>query len=610
MSTIRSEFYNNFATVVVDDISYRRANFYYYLGKVDPWETTEPFPEPTTAVTTEADMRIRDNIVYARRVSPNDVTIVTYRHIWEEDMVYAQWDHTQVMVDEAFHVTNSEFSVYKCLDNAGGAPSTIEPTGSDIDPFTTSDGYLWKYMYSIPTFKRRKFLSRQFMPVQRALTDGFFNRGAVEQVVVDSPGSGYVDAGQVVLTVSGDGTGAVLIAVISKNTGEFLDVIIKDGGSGYTTATINITAAAGSGAYGNETAVLTPVVFGGSVVRVLVEDPGTGYPPDVATSIIALGDGIGAAFSPVISGGQVVDVVVDNPGSNYSSISLSVIGAGTGASLTGVIGASDFLSDQSVVEQSAVPGAIYNVVVTERGADYTPQSTVTIEGDGDGATASLVVGEDGGIDRVVITTPGFGYTTTNVIITDPNRDLPVGYDNASAYAILPPIGGHGSNAVKELFGDTVVVFSLLQSEEQLNLLAQDYRQYGLIINPTSILANKQITAPTNVVTFRVAFDNVADIELDDLIICNRIRYRVIYIDGLEVTLSQLKETFTEIVVGDAFTNPNYPLNEHSVQTVLTKPLLNKYSGNLIYRTNSAPLVPSQEQLIAVRTYIKLGACTP
>lgn len=604
MSTIRPEFHSNLVSLAIDDLLFQRSNFFYFLGKLHPWPN-EPISNPNPENTVADDVIIRDNMLYLRRVGSNEVSIVTKRHTWESGAVYTQWDHTQLMQNEPFYVVTSAFAVYKCLSNNNGAPSTVEPSGTSVNPFETADGYLWKYMYSVPAFKRRKFLSGDYLPVQKALTDGFYSRGAVEQVVVDDQGSGYDDITQVVLTVVGDGNGAVLVPVISATTGEFLDVIIEDGGSGYTSATISITSLTGSGIYGNPSAVLKPIVYNGEVIKVTIEDPGQNYPADLSTTILVQGDGEGAQFTPVVVNGQVVDVIVENPGLNYSNITLTVVGAGEGAQVTGVISVSDFLSDQSVVEQSAVPGAIYAVKVTAAGDNYTENSTVTIEGDGTGATASLILNEEGGVEKVVMDTYGSGYTYANVVITDPNRLLPNDYNNASAYAILPPIDGHGHDAVKELYGDTMAIYSLIQDDDELNLIGQDYRQYGVLVNPTNLFDNKKITTQINFITFTVTVDNVTNIDPDDILVADSVQYRVVDVSDLQVRLQQLSSIYKPISVGDLLVNTNSPSNQYAVVTVDSVPQVNKYSGNLLYSSNSTPFQPADERLISVRTFIKL-----
>lgn len=658
-------------------------NYFYFLGKVDQWEN-DSSPPPPASNSAANDIAIRDAIVYMRKMTPNDVSLVVTNYEWTSGTVYAQWDHTVDMTQLPFYVSTSNYNVYKCLSNNLGAASTVEPTGNSLFPFTTADGYVWKYMYNIPSFKRTKFMSRGYLPVQKALSNTFYSRGAVEQVVVNDSGSGYSNVQMTTINVVGTTTGAgatahitsvdglgqitgidvdlggngytagatvtvnsttgvgaqitiqqtggiitgfdivsggygytlsdtvsitvgqaSLIPVVSQTTGSILRVEIVNGGSGYVSAptlTLSQFPSTGHGLYGNATAVLKAVVYAGTIVNVTVEDPGVAYPSDNNTQIVVQGDGTGAVFTPVVYDGKVIDVIIENTGTDYSFIKLTVTGTGSGAVLTGILGTSDFVSDQSMVEQVAVPGAIYAAVVTEPGDNYSTATTVTITGDGTGATATCTV-EEGTISKITITSPGQGYTRATLSFTDPNRQTPNTFTDAQAYAILPPVGGHGSHAINELYADTLALFTLIRDDEELNLLAQDYRQYGILLNPTDVLTNKLVSSSPEFVTFTVKVTSVGSMAPDDILINNNKMYRVLSINGTEVSLMQMSSIYTQ--PSGVLTRQDNALIQYTIEQVLAAPSVNKYSGYLMYAVNNTPFTPTTEQSIAVRTYLKL-----
>lgn len=605
MANIRNGFHSFITQELVDNILFQKNNFYYFLGKIDPWPDGET---PLINIDTEeSDLSSRDGILYIRKVNPTETTIVTKSFIWENGAVYDQWDHTQEMKGKPFYCINSDYNVYKCLSNNNGAPSTDRPSGMSLLPFTTSDGYIWKYMYNVPSFKRNKFLSNDLIPVQKALTDGFYNRGAVEQIVVADGGTGYIDVQQTTITISGGGgTGAVLIPIVSKETGTILDVIIQNAGSGYSTApTLTLVSnPAGTGIYGNSAAKLRAIVHSGNIVNVTIEDPGIDYPADTSTTIVAIGDGTGAIFSPVVSGGVIIDVIVENPGQDYSFIELTVIGEGSGAVLNPVLAVSDFISNQAAVEQSADPGAIYAIKVTESGNNYDGLTTVTIEGDGTGATAVPVI-VSGVIQKIDMTTYGTGYTYANVVIYNPNRELPNDYIDAEAYAILPPSKGHGYDAVNELYGDTMAVYTQLKDDEELTMIQQNYRQYGILVNPRLVGNNKRATNEKYFIMFDVNFNNTTGITPDTILISNNVKYRVVQKIGLNVKLQQLSLTLKPVSSGNSFYYEGDEGTLFVVTSVVSFPTVNKYSGDMLYVQNLEPFTPSEEQLLSFRTYITL-----
>lgn len=604
MPHIRNGFHSFITKELVDNVLFQRSNFYYFLGKINPWVGNVV---PVDNLNTEqVDMEVRDNIFYIRKVKPTETTIVAKSFSWKSGEIYDHWDHTIEMKGKPFYCITSDYNVYKCLNNNNGVVSTVKPTGNSLFPFTTADGYIWKYMYNVPSFKRNKFLSVDVVPVQKSLTDGFYNRGAVEEIVVANGGAGYVDAQQTTISVGGPGTGAVLIPIVSKQTGAILDVRIQNAGTGYATApvlTLNSTPQ-GSGIYGNVSAVLEAVVHSGSIVNVVIKDPGIGYAADTSTTISVVGDGTGAIFSPVVSGGVITDVIVENPGQDYTFLNLTINGAGTGAILNPVLSVSDFLSDQAAVEQAAERGAIYAIKVTTNGNNYDNNTIVTVTGDGTGCTAVPVIA-GGGVQKITITSPGTGYTYANVVIYNPNREFPNEYINAVAYAILPPEGGHGYDAVKELYGDTIAIYTQLKDDASLTAIAQDYRQYGILANPLSLSDNKRVSNDSYLIMHDVNFNNTTNITLDTILISNNVKYRVVKKAGVNVKLQQLSLIYKPIAVSDVFYYEASPGVQYIVSSIISIPVVNKYSGDLLYAQNLEPFLPSSEQLISFRTYITL-----
>lgn len=160
-------------------------------------------------------------------------------------------DNTYPYRANNFYVRNSRDQVFKCLFNANTANSTIEPT-IDIDgqlpenPFiSTSDGYKWKYMYTIPPGLKQKFFNRDWMPV---VTDGAVTAaatdGRLDIVNVRWGGSGYIGGGNsntsgILSVTRTDGVGANLVARVAN--GNITSVTVLTGGNNYTTGTITIT---------------------------------------------------------------------------------------------------------------------------------------------------------------------------------------------------------------------------------------------------------------------------------------------------------------------------------------------------------------------------------
>ena len=159
---------------------------------------------------------------------------------------------------------------------------------------------------------------------------------------------------------------------------------------------------------------------------------------------------------------------------------------------------------QTNVSTGIVPGCgdIEVINVTNGGSGYDPANstiTVTVTGDGYGATGSVVVDGDK-ITDVVVTNVGANYTTASVSITS---GLGSG---ATAIASASPIGGHALDPVSEL-GASHVMFTCEFDGNEGGYIPTDidYRQVGLLINP---IAQSSGVNPANGSIYKTTTDLV------------------------------------------------------------------------------------------------------
>jgi hypothetical protein len=232
---------------------------YLFIGKntAFPDDNAPPTPVNSTANVEYTPWR---DMYAAKRITTADVTHAVPRHDWTSGDVYTYYDDTDtnLIESDSFFVITEDYNVYKCLWNAGNAASTTKPTGVSTSPFTTADGYIWKYMYTVTTAKALKFLTNDYIPVQTLDGDDGTDQwdvqaaavdGGVHVVRVTSGGSAYGSAPAV--TITGDGTGATANSTITA--GAVTAVTITNVGSGYTRA--SITFASGAAA---ATAIISP----------------------------------------------------------------------------------------------------------------------------------------------------------------------------------------------------------------------------------------------------------------------------------------------------------------------------------------------------------------
>lgn len=83
-----------------------------------------------------------------------------------------------------------------------------------------------------------------------------FSTGTVS-INVTNGGTGYTNAANLVVTISGDGTGAQATGIISG--GQVTQIIVTDPGSGYTSGNVTITGGGGSNATATLSATISPI---------------------------------------------------------------------------------------------------------------------------------------------------------------------------------------------------------------------------------------------------------------------------------------------------------------------------------------------------------------
>ena len=222
---------------------------YLFVGKntAFPNDNVPPTPINSTANIEYTPWR---DMYGVKRIQSADVTHAVPRYDWTSGTVYTAYDDTDVnILTENFYVMTEDYNVYKCLFNNAGAASTTKPTGTSTSRFTTADGYVWKFMYTVSTAKALKFLTSDYMPVQTLSSDDGTTQWSVQSAAVDgsieivkvvSGGSGYGVAPSV--TIVGDGTGATANATISS--GQVTAVTITNAGSGYTKASVTFSSGA------------------------------------------------------------------------------------------------------------------------------------------------------------------------------------------------------------------------------------------------------------------------------------------------------------------------------------------------------------------------------
>ena len=216
-------------------------------GRTENEGTDSASPTPTDSVVEE--FYTFDDLLAVKKITSSDISKVIPRRNWTNGNVYDMYRHdygryitgtTTVktstsgasnLYDATFYVKTAANRVYKCLDNANGAVVAEEPTTtSPSSTQTTSDGYKWKYMYTLSSSQVANFLSTDFMAVasDSGVQSAALN-GAIDTVIVKSAGTGGTDGTHTNIPIRGDGSGGVVSVVVSSGSVSSVTVTTADG---------------------------------------------------------------------------------------------------------------------------------------------------------------------------------------------------------------------------------------------------------------------------------------------------------------------------------------------------------------------------------------------
>ena len=246
----------------------------------------------------------------------------------------------------------------------------------------------------------------------------------------------------------------------------------------------------------------------------------TVMPTGTSTSILTTADGYKWKFMYSISASDVIKFVTSD------FIPVKTIGAK--AAVDGDVGglgsaASDDNSAQWDVENGATDGTIEHARVTAGGSSYGSDGTSNVAISGDGSSGQLTVTvSSGAITAVAINAVGSGYSVASIdnsLLQTATSSTGTG---ASFDIIISPKNGHGADPVEELGGNYVIANSRLEYAEGSGDFPtdNDFRQIGLIVNPTDAGGNTLSTATTLSALNRLTLNSGATMPVVDDTIAN------------------------------------------------------------------------------------------
>ena len=265
---------SNFIDSVLDDNN----SYYVFLGlpnssavgfgRTSDWSSAISGP-PSPTDNFQYLAHYRDTGIFGKRVTSTNIRRVIRKVQWTSNTAYDMYRHdysssntapnsgTSRLYDSNYYVINSDFRVYVCIDNGSsgtnlkGGRSKFEPTSTDLQPFTAgSDGYTWKYLFSISPSDIIKFDSIEYIALPndwltstdsqiqsvREAGDSDTNNNQIKKVYIKNAGLGYTASTYDIL---GDGTGGRVSINVDSN-GAITSTDVVTGGKGYTFGIVDL----------------------------------------------------------------------------------------------------------------------------------------------------------------------------------------------------------------------------------------------------------------------------------------------------------------------------------------------------------------------------------
>lgn len=293
---------------------------YLFIARVNEWPNGDVTSTPTDTIR-ESRFEPWRNMIAAKRIQSSDVSFCIPRHNWTSGTVYTEYsDASTSLYEDQFYVMTTDYNVYKCMFNNSGAASTVRPTGTSTSIISTSDGYKWKYMFTVSAADTLKFVTSGYIPVKTLTADDGSTQWDIQQAAVNNAieiidvnfgGSGYAYRANTIASVTNSS-----VVVLDSSSSAVDDL--------YTGSSLYISSGLGAGQLANvtsyvgssKTATITPA---------FTITPNSSSSFHIGPKVVITGDGTGAKAYANVTSGVVTHVNMINVGTGYSKANVRVI---------------------------------------------------------------------------------------------------------------------------------------------------------------------------------------------------------------------------------------------------------------------------------------------
>jgi len=148
------------------------------------------------------------------------------------------------------------------------------------------------------------------------------------------------------------------------------------------------------------------------------------------------------------------------------------------------------ISTSSIKSNAQTSGQIKTIVIKDRGSNVGPVNSVytnvPIRGDGNEATATVIINNESQVESITVSNGGSEYTYGTLDLSDTGINFTeVGFNPPEFDIIIPPKGGHGFDIYRELGAFNVLIYSRIENDTENPdfIIGNQISRFGVIENP-------------------------------------------------------------------------------------------------------------------------------
>jgi hypothetical protein len=193
MAVLTINHYVNQVNTFINQVANTKNAYYVFTGRPYAWPN-DSTPPAANGSLNQIQQSVYDDMLFGKLLTSSDLSPLIPRYNWTSNTVYAVYDQNDPdLYSKQFYVVTDQYQVYKCIYNNFGDASTVKPTlTSSYGTFSTGDGYIWKYMYTIDAAANTKFTSSAYIPVATDTNvQGNAVPGSIDAIAITNGGSNY-----------------------------------------------------------------------------------------------------------------------------------------------------------------------------------------------------------------------------------------------------------------------------------------------------------------------------------------------------------------------------------------------------------------------------------